>query len=259
MRARLPAATTVLVLLLAACSSGDDGADASALEGATWVLDAASMGSLTDTVPAEARVDLTFEAREARGTSACNSYSGSYTVDGDQLTFGPLASTQMACDEALMDLEAAYLAALGDVSGFEVSDEGLVLSDGDVSLSYEAEAPAEALPLVGTAWTLTSIATGDAVSSTIAGIEVMATFGEDGTVAGNDGCNQYHGPYSVSDGSIEIGELAGTLMACEPDVDRQAQDFREGMAAATAYEIDGTSLTLLDGAGSLLLAFDGAA
>jgi hypothetical protein len=31
------------------------------------------------------------------------------------------------------------------------------------------------------------------------------------------------------------------------------------MAAATAYEIDGTSLTLLDGAGSLLLAFDGAA
>lgn len=256
MRVFLPA--VAISLLLAACGS-DDGGQAASLEGTTWVLDAASMGELMDPVPADARVDLTFEDDQAGGTSGCNSYRGEYTVDGDSLSFGPLAATQMACEQPLMDLEAAYLAALADVSGFEVDAGGdLILTGGEVSLSYVAEPPPEPLPLTGTEWTLTTIASGDAVSSTIAETEVTAVFAEDGTVAGTDGCNRYVAEYSVSDGSMTIGDLAGTMMACEPDVAAQAQDVADAMAATASYEIDGSSLSLFDGDGDLLLVFEGA-
>jgi len=247
-----------LSLALTACGS-EDGGNAASLEGVIWVLDAASIGELVDPVPVDARVDLSFEDGQAGGTSGCNSYRGGYTVDGDSLTFGPLAATQMACEPPLMDLEAAYLAALADVDGFEVNAGGdLVLTGGEVALTYAAEAPPEPLPLTGTRWVLTTIAAGDVVSSTIAGTEVTAVFAEDGTVAGTDGCNRYVAEYSVSDGSMTIGALAGTKMACEPDVAAQAQDVADAMAATAAYEIDGPSLSLLDEAGGLLLVFEGA-
>ena len=256
MRGLLPA--VVFAILLAACGSDDGGAQGPTLEGTTWVLDDASMGSLVEAVPSEARIDLTLEAGQAQGTSACNTYSGSYTLDGDQLTFGPFAATQMACDQPLMDLEAAYLAALGDVSSYAIDAEGtLVLSGGDMSISYTEEVPPEPLPLTGTEWRLTTIASETAVSSTIAGTEITASFGEDGTVEGSDGCNRYNAGYEVADGTLTFGPLATTKMACEPDVQQQATRFAAALEATAAYEIEGTSLTLLDEAGSPLLVFDG--
>lgn len=255
MRPFLPAAAIVVLAVLPACSNDDAGADG--LTGVTWVLEAPSTGSLVDASPADARIDLTFDEEQAHGSSACNSYRGSYAVDGDALTFGPLASTQMACEQMLMDLEAAYLAALGDVTGFEVGNGALTLTGGDVTLTFTAEAEEEPLPLTGTTWRVTTIASADAVSSTIAGTELTAEFGDDGTVGGTDGCNRYHAEYSVSDGSITIGAFAGTLMACEPEIEQQAQAFREAMGSAAAYEIAGTSLSILDGSGNLLLGFEG--
>jgi heat shock protein HslJ len=253
-------AVVVLSLLLvsaASCSSKDSGTGADRLTGVTWVLDADSLDSLVDTPPADARIDLTFDAQKAHGTSGCNTYSGSYTVDGDGLTFGPLASTQMACDQPLMDLESAYLAALGDVTGFSVTvGKTLLLTGGGTDLSFSAET---SLPLTGTVWRATSISSNNAVSSTIAGTEVTAEFGTYGTLSGSDGCNRYHAEYSTSGTSLTVGTIAGTLMACEPDVDQQAQDFRHAMESASAYEISGTSLTILDDSGNALLTFEGAA
>jgi heat shock protein HslJ len=261
MRRSLPAAAILLVLAILAVGCGSDEGDAQggSLEGVTWVLDASSIAALVEQAPADARVDIAFEAAEASGTSGCNSYRGEYTVEGDGIEFGAFAATQMACEQPLMDLEAAYLAALGDVSAFEVGGGNLSLTGGGVSLSYVEEPPVEALPLTGTAWRLTTIAVDDAVSSTIAGTEVTAGFGDDGVVAGTDGCNRYSAEYTASDGSLMIGQLAGTLMACEPDVDAQAQVFRQAMQTAAAFEIEGTSLSLLDDAGNLVLAFAGGA
>ena len=67
-----------------------------------------------------------------------------------------------------MQLEAAYIAALGEVRSFEVIDEGagLVLTGGETPFSYVAE---PGIPLEGTAWVIDGLAIGDdAVSSTIA-------------------------------------------------------------------------------------------
>ena len=100
------------------------------------------MGSLVDHVPHSARVDLQFQGGETSGKAACNSYGGSYeaTSDGD-VTFGQIASTAMAClDDDLMSLESGYLQTLQASTGFQVSEAGLVLTGGNVALTFTAGA-----------------------------------------------------------------------------------------------------------------------
>ncbi len=63
-----------------------------------------------------AGVDVTavFDTRgKLSGNGGCNNYNGPYTVDGEKIKIGPLASTKMTCEQAVMDQESAYLAALG--------------------------------------------------------------------------------------------------------------------------------------------------
>ncbi len=187
------------VLTLTACaSSSSSGPSAGGdLTGVTWVLDAASMTTLSHGAPAGARVDLVFDGSQASGRAACNSYFGGYQADAQDgtLSFANLGATMMACDQALMDLESAYLAALGDVTDYQVSGEqrGLVLTGGDVALTFRAEQPAAPLPLENTTWTLTTVASPgtQAVSSTVAGTEVTMTL-DGGTANGSGGCNTYH-------------------------------------------------------------------
>ena len=57
---------------------------------------------------------------QAAGSASCNRFSGPVTVAGDSITFGPLAVTRMACPEAVMRQESAYLEALGKAERFRV-------------------------------------------------------------------------------------------------------------------------------------------
>jgi len=263
-RAGVAIASCALLTLLA-CASNDSAGDATTggdLTGVTWVLDHASMMTLVDTVPTGARIDIRFDGAEVQGRAACNSYGGGYEADASTgaLSFSDLASTQMACDPPLMDLESAYLGAIGDVTGYQVTGNqtGLVLTGGTAALTFTPEAPAEALPLEGTAWTLTTIATPDsqAVSSTIAGTKVTAQF-DAGAVSGSAGCNTYHGTYETSDGSLTFGPLSATRKMCEQDVSTQEEQFLAAFDATASFTIDGDQLSLSDDAGQMLLQFSG--
>ena len=43
------------------------------------------------------------------GDSGCNRFAGGYTVDGDRIKIGPLASTMMMCPQRQMDAEQSFL------------------------------------------------------------------------------------------------------------------------------------------------------
>lgn len=66
----------------------------------------------------------------ASGFAGCNRFSGPYTLSGDSLSFGALVATKMACAQG-NDVETAYLAALGTVRSFSVSDSVLTLRSAD--------------------------------------------------------------------------------------------------------------------------------
>jgi heat shock protein HslJ len=59
--------------------------------------------------------------------------------EGTSISFGPLASTRMACPEEIMNSERAYVAALGSASWWSASENELVLSDSSAQelLRYE--------------------------------------------------------------------------------------------------------------------------
>lgn len=67
------------------------------------------------------------------GTGGCNRMSGRATISGDKITFGPIASTKMACTPAAMNQEAKFFAALRDVRTWRIDPtrQKLALLDSD--------------------------------------------------------------------------------------------------------------------------------
>lgn len=261
-RTLVPVTVTVAVLALVgvSCADGDgsEGEDGT-LEGVTWVLQRSSIDELAADAPEDARVDLVFEGGSIAGQSACNRYGGPYEVDGTSISFGDLFSTNMACDQPLMELESAYLAALGQVGEHEVGAEELVLTGSDVRLVFDVEAAPEPLALVGTAWSLETVGTGsDAVSSPIAGTTVTLQLEDDGSASGNGGCNTYRTAYETDGSSITFEPIASTKMACEPDVMDQEAAVLGALEQAATFEIVGDVLTLSGADGGFLVSFSGA-
>jgi heat shock protein HslJ len=112
-----------LAVLLAGC--GESGAAAS-LDDTRWVLRSLNGGSPL----AGTEVTVAFEDGEVSGSAGCNSYFGSYRVEGeDKLTLTDLANTEMACFEpqGIMEQEVEYLSVLRAATGFRLSDGELQL------------------------------------------------------------------------------------------------------------------------------------
>ena len=121
----------LLLVSLAACGGS------SALAG-TWALSSVN-GAAGISVPTGGRIDITFTSDgKVSGQGACNSYSGSYTVNGQAIVFSPLASTQKACAAPLMAIDTAYFAALQATTSWQVSGSSLTLTGpgGRISLVY---------------------------------------------------------------------------------------------------------------------------
>jgi putative lipoprotein len=118
---------TLILFLLSACSAikGSD-----ALDGTAWQL--VAMGE--DLPLPESTLTIVFEDGQAGGSSGCNSYGGAYTIQDDQFGIKDIASTLMAClDAGLMEQEQAYLAFLGEVTGYSLREGMLYLTRPDGS------------------------------------------------------------------------------------------------------------------------------
>lgn len=114
-----------------------------ALVGTVWVLESLVEGLGPDgsvsSVAGEPSLELT-EDGEVRGDTGCNTFSGSYELDGTTLTLGPLTVTEMACDGLEGSQEEHVLRVL-EADGLEVAIEGgrLRLTGEDRALEYRAD------------------------------------------------------------------------------------------------------------------------
>ena len=81
---------------------------------------------------------------------------------------------------------------------------------------------------------------GDTAKTTEPSLELA----DDGGLAGTDGCNRLTGEWTQDGDTIEFGDVASTMMACE-DVDT----WLSGLATGT---IDGDTMTVLDADGEEL-------
>jgi heat shock protein HslJ len=68
----------------------------------------------------DAPITLSFEKGALSGDSGCNTFRGTYAVDGQSVKIGPLATTRMACAEDVMKQEREFLAALASATTWSV-------------------------------------------------------------------------------------------------------------------------------------------
>lgn len=132
------AALAVLALSGCAITSREGTTD---LPGTSWVLvDLDGAEPVGDTHPS-----LAFDETDGvNGSTGCNTYSGEVAIDGNTMTFGPLATTRMAClDNETAAQEQAFLGAMEAVTSYTIDDEGQLVLQGDETLTFEVAAQAE--------------------------------------------------------------------------------------------------------------------
>lgn len=78
--------------------------------------------------------------KSIKGNTGCNSFFGKYALDLNVLTFSDIGSTEMACDQPIMDIENNFLQALRETGSFTLQNNVLtLLSKDDQSVLLKAQ------------------------------------------------------------------------------------------------------------------------
>ena len=216
-----------------ASAQAPDGARRTSLEQTYWkVIELAGKPVPAQDAARDAHIIL--EGRRFSGSDGCNRISGGYTVSGGDVTFGAIATTQMACASSSA-IERPFRDALANASRLTVSAGRLTLmsASGARLAVFEAGAPPEPpkaaaatpparppagnnSPLTGTGWQLVKFsgADGKAVLPDV-GAKYAIEFGNNGQFRARVDCNRGTGTWrSSGPNQVEFGPLGLTRARC---------------------------------------------
>ena len=244
--------------LLAAC--GDDTTESPAgsavpltaaeLAGRTFVSTGGTGFELVDGTT----VRLVFDETSLTANAGCNTMGGGYEIDGATLRLGDgMSMTEMGCEPALMDQDTRLVELLGSAPRITLDGDVLVLSSEAATITLlDREVADPDLPLESATWTLTSVITGDSVSSVPA--DVTATLSiADGAALVAAGCNGGSAPVTIGDGTLTFGPLAMTKMACGPDATAVETAVTAVLSGDVTFDVEADVLTIttVDGSAGL--------
>lgn len=115
------------------------------LENTDWRLVSFGLREAAKPLVEGSTVTLMLAGGQAGGSGGCNSYGGTYQVEGGTIAFDEISSTLRACaDERVTDQEQRYLAALQSAGRYELDGKILRLfyDDGAGVLIFETDLPA---------------------------------------------------------------------------------------------------------------------
>jgi heat shock protein HslJ len=124
-----------MVLVLTRGGPGIEGPSTQASLTGAWKLASIRVSDVLSSALADVEAGLTFnEDGTVTGTSGCNEFGGSYTVEGDQITFKDIVSTLKLCDTPLMEQEEAMQQVLTDTATYQIVDNTLRITNNDRGL-----------------------------------------------------------------------------------------------------------------------------
>jgi len=240
------ATLAIIGLLLGSCALF--GGPGPSLDG-EWRLTGGTTGGDPMPMVAGAEPTLRIKGDQAGGQAACNSYGGTLTIAGGHVGFSDLSQTEMACDADLMASEAAFLSALGRVTGATRSDDTLQLRGDAVELTFTNVPPVPDAALIGTTWVLDGLTNADTVSSVPDPPPTML-IAADGALSITSGCRTFEGAATVTPKSLDIRSPL-TVTGCLPGFSPSEDAIMAIMDGPVSVDISGTRLTLTapDGAG----------
>lgn len=195
------------------------------------------------------RIRLTFDGGRVGAHAGCNTMGGTYQTSGDNIVVNDLAMTEMGCSPALHAQDTWLASFLTSRPTVALSRNDLTLANDSTTISLLDRAVAEPdQPLVGPTWVLSSIITGEAVSSVPGGVVASLTFAGDGRVAMAPGCNSGGGSFIVDGNTITFGDIVLTDMACGGAAGQVESDVLAVLGAGPVeFGIDADTLTLTAG------------
>jgi heat shock protein HslJ len=99
----------------------------SELAGTDWVLDTLVEGETVSSVASGSTLRLE-PGGTASGTTACRTFSGTWTAVGDELTVADLVTDDRACPEEIQRQDEHELAVLGSVMTIGITEDRLTLT-----------------------------------------------------------------------------------------------------------------------------------
>jgi heat shock protein HslJ len=253
----LAGALLIIALLMVSIAGGvlAQDADVSALDmfhNTTWTLVAHGDPNYPQVVLPGGQITATFDLNEGKvsGDAGCNNYFAGFELDGNILTFSPIASTMMACvEEDRMQQEQRFLAMLEMAESYAIVDGQLWITAGEQILVFVSP-----IGLQGTAWKLIHYGNLDIIQMALPDSEITVIFDlVEGQVSGDAGCNSYFAEFELDGNVIMVSAVASTDMACEQGLMQQEQEFLAILGMAESYVI--TDGQLLMTAGNQFLLF----
>jgi heat shock protein HslJ len=111
----------------------------SLIENYTWVLTSYGESGNMQAPLEGTEITIFFDSKErtVSGSGGCNHYSGTYTLDGLDLTIGEdMAVTEMWCGEEKGEQERQYLETLAAAESFQINQGKLVIYCGQQILNF---------------------------------------------------------------------------------------------------------------------------
>jgi heat shock protein HslJ len=112
---------------------------------------------------------------------------------------------------------------------------------------------ANSAELSGTSWKLVSYGPANDQTQALSIIDTGITFGTDGQVSGNAGCNSFSGSYEVKSGKLVFGPIISTMMACPEPRMTQESTVLKVLSGTVDFDIAGDTLTIYDVSGAIAI------
>ena len=109
------------------------------LEHTAWTLIQFADRELSSFDAETTPVTALFADGRVAGRSGCNRYTTSYTIDGDAIRFGHVATTRMMCPPEQMAVERAFLRALESAFTFRIEGRQLTIAYEGGQLMFQGE------------------------------------------------------------------------------------------------------------------------
>ena len=87
-------------------------------------------------------------------------------------------------------------------------------------------------------------------------VETSLTFGSDGKLNGNMGCNGFNGDYKVDGDTITFGPITSTMMACADPIMQQESTVFIVFSNPATFKIDGNMLTAISADGKSIVVLE---
>lgn len=233
----------MVVTTLAGCGDSSSPTEKSALSGRAFFAVSAEGFEL----PEGSELQLAFDGLGVRMSGGCNSGSADYDIEDGVLIVDSMATTEMACEQALMDLDANVAALLAAKPTIRlVGDDLTITSAGTVLRMKDASVENPDRPIEGTLWVVTSVLQGDTATGGFDGSNATVQF-VDGTARVFAGCNRGSGPATIGATAIDFGPIGMTKMACPQPQMELEMSVMIVLQGSVTYRIEDDQLTLLNG------------